>query len=201
MKDNENLVIEGDKLLLVPYEAEHVPRYHEWMADPFLQETTASEPLTIEEEYEMQQSWRNDKDKCTFIILDKSTPDTPGVSPQGGAMAGDTNIFLNDSDRPDHAEIEIMIAEPSSRGKGLAMEALQLFMAYAVSKLGIRLFTAKIGMSNAPSLALFAKLGYTEVKRVEVFQEVHLQLAIEGDVLQQMLTAGAALQNRAYRDA
>ncbi len=199
MKDNENLVIEGDKLLLVPYEAEHVPRYHEWMADPFLQEATASEPLTIEEEYEMQRSWRNDKDKCTFIILDKSLPDAQSVSPRGGTMAGDTNIFLNDSDRADHAEIEIMVAEPSSRGRGLALEALQLFMAYAVSKLGIRLFTAKIGISNAPSLALFAKLGYTEVKRVEVFQEVHLQLAVEGGVLQQMLAAGAVLRCRPYK--
>jgi hypothetical protein len=98
----------------VPYEAEHVPRYHQWMADPFLQasawllarapgaqpppgrrppahapppclhpqETTASEPLSLEEEHAMQRSWREDADKCTFIILDRSLPDTEGVRPQ-----------------------------------------------------------------------------------------------------------------------
>ena len=114
-------------------------------------------------------------------------------------MAGDTNIFLNDPDHPDHAEIEIMVAEPGSRGKGLAHEALQLFMAYAASRLGIRMFTAKVGEANAASLALFAKLGFVEVKRVPVFQEVHLQLAVEGRVLERLQAAGAALKCREYQ--
>jgi RimJ/RimL family protein N-acetyltransferase len=114
-------------------------------------------------------------------------------------MAGDTNLFLNDPDDAHHAEIEVMVAEAGSRRRGLAEEALQLLMAYAASALGIRLFTAKVGMGNAPSLALFAKLGYAEVRRVEVFKEVHLQLAAEGAVLGRLLAAGAALRCRAYK--
>jgi hypothetical protein len=31
------------------------------MKSPYLQEMTASEPLTLEEEYEMQQSWHDDE--------------------------------------------------------------------------------------------------------------------------------------------
>lgn len=37
-------------------------RYHQWMTDPELQELTASEPLSIDQEYEMQETWRNDED-------------------------------------------------------------------------------------------------------------------------------------------
>lgn len=55
----------GRHLILVPYRKKYVARYHAWMQDPFLQEMTASEPLSLKEEYEMQASWRDDeKSKC-----------------------------------------------------------------------------------------------------------------------------------------
>jgi hypothetical protein len=60
----------GTKVILVPYLEIHVPRYHQWMKSSFLLETTASEPLSLEEEHKMQASWRKDEDKLTFIILD-----------------------------------------------------------------------------------------------------------------------------------
>ena len=34
--------------------------YEAWMQDPFILEMTASEPLTVEQEYEMQESWKMD---------------------------------------------------------------------------------------------------------------------------------------------
>ena len=45
-------------------------------------------------------------------------------------MVGDVNLFFNDLDDPTVAEVEIMIAEPSCRRKGLAVEALKLFLYY-----------------------------------------------------------------------
>jgi len=64
------------------------------MKDPALQEATASEPLTLAEEYDMQRKWAEDEDKCTFILLDKSLPDTPGTGAHGGGMVGEWTACL-----------------------------------------------------------------------------------------------------------
>ena len=37
-------------------------RYHEWMKSEELQILTASEPLSLQDEYKMQQTWREDDD-------------------------------------------------------------------------------------------------------------------------------------------
>ncbi|KAM4844010.1 alpha/beta-tubulin-N-acetyltransferase 9 isoform 3-T3 [Thomomys bottae] len=63
MRLNENTMLLGKRVVLVPYTSEHVPRYHEWMQSEDLQRLTASEPLTLEQEYGMQRSWREDTDK------------------------------------------------------------------------------------------------------------------------------------------
>ncbi|KAK2077544.1 hypothetical protein QBZ16_004389 [Prototheca wickerhamii] len=91
-------------------------------------------------------------------------------------MVGDVNLFWNDLDDANATEIEIMIAEPSRRRRGLAEEALTLMMTYAVDTLNVSLFRAKIGEQNTPSLRLFHKLGFKEVSRSEYFKEATLEL-------------------------
>lgn len=49
MRLNYNTIIEGERVVLVPYREHHVELYHAWMKDPWLQEATASEPLSLEE--------------------------------------------------------------------------------------------------------------------------------------------------------
>ena len=117
------------RLLLVPYEERHVPLYHEWMKDPVcrsrvmrshrrqqvltshqaIQQATASEPLSLVEEYENQQSWRTSPDKLTFIIC--HIPESParegllavvaGADDAPEGMVGDINLFLTQSDDDD----------------------------------------------------------------------------------------------------
>jgi RimJ/RimL family protein N-acetyltransferase len=110
--------------------------------------------------------------ECTFIVLDKSLEDTPGTGNHGGGMVGDVNLFWNDHDDPNCAEIEIMVARKSSQRKGLASEALSLFMAYAAQHLSVSCFRAKILETNIPSQQLFCKLGFKEVSRSEIFKEI-----------------------------
>nr|CAD7431194.1 unnamed protein product [Timema monikensis] len=107
-------------------------RYHNWMKSPELQQLTASEPLSLEEEYRMQQSWSEDEDKCTFIILDRLIYEVS--KDEIAAMIGDTNLFFHSSEDCEDcvkvAEAEIMIAEVASRGKRRGWEALLLMLRY-----------------------------------------------------------------------
>ncbi|KAL2340377.1 hypothetical protein Fmac_008317 [Flemingia macrophylla] len=172
--------LEGEKVILVPYMEAHVPKYHEWMKDPSLLQATGSEPLTLQQEYHMQLSWSRDPNKETFIILDKDliVGDFSHGEPHLEAMVGDVNIFMNDLDNPLLAEVEIMIAEPKSRRKGLGKESIIMMMTFAIEKLGITCFQVKIGESNGASLDLFQKLGFVETSYSSIFKEVRVELEV-----------------------
>ncbi|XP_059388542.1 N-acetyltransferase 9 isoform X2 [Carassius carassius] len=207
MRINEDTLLEGEKVVLVPYNADHVPRYHQWMCSPELQKLTSSDPLTLEQEYDMQRCWREDDDKCTFIILDKQKWADPSI-PEQECMVGDVNIFLTDPSDPSLAELEIMIAVPCYRGKGLGKEVTRMMMCYGrtkqvfkdlllvvttlyvrifcvcvftstgVHKLGIQKFEVKIGLDNKISIAMFKKFHFRELSISEVFQEVILGVTV-----------------------
>jgi RimJ/RimL family protein N-acetyltransferase len=94
-------------------------------------------------------------------------------------MAGDCNLFLNNDDDPQEAEIEIMIAEAQSRGKGLAKEILTLLMGYAIKNLNLNKFVARIGEDNQASRNLFTTLGYVQIGEPNYFKEVLLELKVD----------------------
>jgi len=114
MKINTHHAISTSRLVLVPYGPHHVPIYHAWMQDPDLQAATASEPLSLEQEYAMQRSWREDRDKLTFIICHPLTDRTadvgeskfvqPAIDDGPERMIGDINLFLfpADDEEPSH---------------------------------------------------------------------------------------------------
>lgn len=162
MRNNWDTQIIGSKIKLVPYRVEHVEQYHQWMQDPYLQAMTASDPLSLEEEYRMQQSWLDDDQKCTFIVLDKHRSNDADVT---SGMVGDVNLFFNDDENPSNCEIEIMIAESTQRRQGFALEALNLMMAYGVVHLNVTRYYCKISDDNHPSIALFTKK-YVDMRTV-----------------------------------
>ena len=158
MKVNQHHALITAKVVLVPYSKHHVPTYHAWMQDPALQEATASEPLTLDEEYAMQRSWREDADKLTFIIcqpidpeLTRAKPDPRkpflvGVDDSPERMIGDVNLFLfepdeneneneNDGRPGDRAvigELELMIARKDLHRKGYGRASLLTLMGYVL---------------------------------------------------------------------
>ncbi|XP_057631169.1 alpha/beta-tubulin-N-acetyltransferase 9 isoform X1 [Chionomys nivalis] len=199
MRLNQNTVLLGKKVVLVPYTSEHVPRYHEWMKSEELRHLTASEPLTLEQEYAMQCSWREDEDKCTFIVLDAAKWQAQPRPPEESCMVGDVNLFLTDLEDPTLGEIEVMIAEPSCRGQGLGTEASLLMMSYGVTKLGLTKFEAKIGQENEPSIRMFQKLHFKQVAVSSVFQEVTLRLAVSKAERQWLLEQTSHMEEKPYR--
>ncbi|KAK4229835.1 GNAT domain-containing protein [Podospora fimiseda] len=147
MKLNEHTAVSTAHALLVPYDHRHVLTYHAWMEDPAIQEATASEPLTLEEEYENQESWRASHDKLTFIIcqpIPKLSTSTPSIEAgeydSPSQMIGDVNLFLypdeNDDEIPLNnpkfciGEVDIMLASSQHRGKGLGKEVIKGFLKY-----------------------------------------------------------------------
>ncbi|KAG5479060.1 hypothetical protein LSCM1_02904 [Leishmania martiniquensis] len=360
---NEHVYLISKEVLLVPYLAPFVPRYHEWMCNPVLLAATESEPLSLEEEQENQRSWLHSTDKLTFILLAPltanpdvasagecnspgrnaevsqerrvdtracrvclreavrplaevfaATPSSPGASqasccrpvaaascpgsivtaadrtslvarphpPQGmhsplgngspllkryvpshvkelfnrevssapqsqGAyvggdeaqrralaqtyvMIGDCNLFLLEEDDSEEAddfpacagssasgpqprcrspistailserspplssasavapsrtfEVEVMVADPAFRRRGLAESAVRMIMQYAVAVCGATRFVAKILQTNTSSIALFTeRLKFAPFKEVKVFHEVHFtrSLRTEGE--------------------
>ncbi|KAL0476837.1 N-acetyltransferase 9-like protein nat9 [Acrasis kona] len=174
-KYNWNTRLIGDKLILVPYRREHVYKYHDWMGGEDLLELTASERLSLEEELEMQQTWRDDENKCTFIVIDKSKlSEEQYYSSTTEGMCGDVNIFVTFDDELNQTkgEIEIMVAEKDSRGKGIATEALWMMMRYGMDTLKIDEYEAKILEQNDASLKLFQdKMKYIYKRYHKAFGE------------------------------
>jgi len=143
------------------------------MQDPSILELTASEPLTLDQEFDMQKKWAEDNDKCTFIILSRVLFEQFQKN-EMDSMVGDVNLFL--SSEESGAEVEIMIAEKDWRGKGLGKESVALMLRYGIEQLGLRKFRVKIGRRNGESRGMFEKLGFEAVEESEIFDEVTMEL-------------------------
>ena len=133
------------------------------MKDPYILEMTASEPLSLEEEIEMQQSWAIDSKKVTFIVVrpyidtDNIDANTDTSKIGSDVMIGDVNLFFNDYDNPTSAEVDVMIARDDARGQGMGAEAVRLMLHYALQRLAVTRFYCKINETNKASLSLFRK--------------------------------------------
>ncbi|XP_060620715.2 alpha/beta-tubulin-N-acetyltransferase 9 isoform X3 [Anolis sagrei] len=197
MRINQNTVLQGKRVTLVPYTSAHVPRYHEWMKSEELQRLTASEPLSLEQEYEMQRSWREDSDKCTFIVLDTDKWSRQKTTEEE-CMVGDVNLFLTDPEDLKVGEIEIMIAEPSNRGRGFGKEATLIMMSYGMLHLGLTIFEAKIGLENEASIGMFKKIHFKELGVNNIFQEVTLRMIVDEQERQWLLEQTSYVDEKKY---
>ncbi|KAI4719643.1 hypothetical protein E4T48_04144 [Aureobasidium sp. EXF-10727] len=187
---NEHIALVTPQILLCPYSEHHVPTYHEWMKDEELQQLTASEPLSLAEEYDMQRSWRQDSDKLTFIAClppFSSPTNTPITAKQDDApsrMIGDINLFLvdddddEDNDEPNTTapksilgEIELMIAVKSQHRKGHGRASLLAFMHYILTNTAV-ILQEYSKADTAVLRYLRVKISKDNVKSIALFESV-----------------------------
>ncbi len=174
----------------MPYRPEHVPKYHDWMSINEIQELTSSEPLSLEEEYQMQMNWLNDEDKLTFIVLSRdlyeSAHEKNETDREIYSMVGDVNLFLSEDTEENHsqlehlAELNVMIVDHANRNKGFGSESISLMMNYAKQNFkSIVKFIAKIDETNMPSIRMFQnKFRFALISHSQVFKQVLLELKI-----------------------
>ncbi|KFQ05309.1 N-acetyltransferase 9, partial [Haliaeetus albicilla] len=184
MKINQNTVLQGKRVTLVPYTSAHVPRYHKWMQSEELQRLTASEPLSLEQEYEMQRSWRDDAD----------SEDLNHFLRVGGSVSGLADL----SHVTGCCLLWLSLSEPSYRGRGFGKEATLMMMSYGVRNLGITKFEAKIGQENEASICMFKKLHFKEVAVNSVFQEVTLRLDVSDQERRWLLEQTDHVEEKSY---
>ena len=91
-------------------------------------------------------------------------------------MIGDINIFINDERE---GEINIMIAEPSYRNRGIAKEVITYIIRFSQIVAKLSKLIAKIHQSNVHSQKLFLDKGFSEFSRIPEFEEIHYQYNLE----------------------
>lgn len=177
--------------------------------------------MTLEEEYENQQSWRTSNDKLTFIVC-APIPTHTGASITAkdqdceANTKGDVNFFLYaDDEDEDEAqdttkrlvgEVDVMIAEETDRGQGYGEGAVRGLLLYIERHLDEILaeytgntptavlgsLMVKIKESNTGSRGLFEKLGFCQKGTVNYFGEVTMTMAWDAGVSQRDVAWRAA---------
>jgi len=188
-------VLRGQRVVLVPSTSDHVEKYHQWMTDPKLLKDTGTNPLTLEEVYDMEKGWREDADKLTFIILANGESEIAPLP-----MVGDANLFLKGKpgDEDFEAEVGIMIAEEAYQRRGFAQEALRLMLTYTTGSptsfscpplpatvpkppspfpILPESLVVRIAQDNVSSIKVFERLGFIETRGANAFGEKEMRFS------------------------
>ncbi|MGI6157945.1 MAG: GNAT family N-acetyltransferase [Saccharofermentanales bacterium] len=147
--------LSGERVSLAPVEADDRERLAPFFADPaavfyYLPDTVW--PRNHAQFEAMMNVWNDGQTNFAFACRVDGT--TIGLA------------TLSDVDYTSgHGEVGIMLLEPF-RGEGYASEAMALLSDYAFGELRLHRLMARVADVNAPSLALFERLGFVREGRL-----------------------------------
>ncbi|NIG61418.1 N-acetyltransferase 9 [Pontoporia blainvillei] len=191
-----------------------------------LRRLTASEPLTLEQEYVMQHSWQEDADSEKWrpravLVMGGLIPEAllgshpllfPAVKaplePQKVCKKhfvkslGECTFIVLDAEKwqtqPGISEESCMAGDVNLFLTDLGDPALGEI---EVMIAGLTKFEAKIGRGNEPSIRMFRKLHFEQVAVSSVFQEVTLRLTMSEPERRWLLEQTSHVEEKPYRAA
>ena len=150
-------MVQGSGIFLRFPNSEDALTLFRWENDAAIQHyTDTPKRYTLQEIQEFISNCKNVKDngQLRFMICDKTTSTAIGT------------IDLYDiAWRQERGGVGVLIANEAFRGKGHATEAVDLFLEFCTVKLGISNYFCSIQESNAKSVKLFERTGFTFVGR------------------------------------
>lgn len=143
--------METPRLLLRPLRADDAAAFLAYRSDPAVARYQGWAPRSL-------------ADAQAFIARAGGVSWGPGWRPQHGIVLRGSEVLIGDTgfrvaDDPRIGEVGISLA-PAYQGRGFAAEALRAVLDEAFAARGIHRVTASIDPRNAPSLALFERLGF-----------------------------------------
>lgn len=143
-------MIQGKDINLWAVERTDLIQNYSWANDPDIIRTTGMVPYP-------KSSW--DIERWFESLQGNNSVYTYSIKKNNGEYIG--NIELSNVDwRIRKAEIGIMIGDPSQRGKGIGVEAINLLTGYAFQEFNLHRIYARILAFNKPALRAFEKCGY-----------------------------------------
>ena len=142
----------GERVRLVPIEAEHLQAARRWVNDPEVAEgVLRCLPVHVRDQQRWYEAAVDRPDRFVFAV--ETLPD--------GRHIGTTGLYHVDWIHR-RGEFWLIIGQPEDRGQGFGTEVSRLVLSYAFDSLNLNKVYAHVDEANAAAAAAYARAGFKD---------------------------------------